>query len=137
MSTSRPIPQPTPDTAPFWSATLEGQLSIQQCRACGKYVFYPRLLCPACLSSDLNWMVASGRGTVYSYTVVQRAPAAFASLVPYVVGLIELDEGPRLMSWIKTDVHSVRIGMRVKVTFQRESDAVALPIFVPSGEAET
>ena len=132
MNANRPVPKPTPETEPFWSATLEGRLRLQQCRDCGEYIFYPRLVCPHCLSDALEWRDCSGRGVVYSYTVVERAPAAFAEDAPYVVALVELAEGPRMMSWIRLeDVDAVSIGMPVTVDFERVSDEAALPVFRP------
>lgn len=133
MSTNRPIPLPTPETAPFWAATVEGRLSVQCCRACGTHIFYPRLVCPSCMSDELDWITCTGRGLVYSFTIVRRAPPAFADRVPYVVALIELEEGPRMMSWVRTpDVDGVRIGMPVVVDFEAVSEDVALPVFVPA-----
>lgn len=125
-------PLPSPETAPFWAATLEGRLSIQCCRDCGEYVFYPRLVCPSCMSDQLDWKDVTGVGSVYSFTVVERAPAAYKDMVPYVVALIELDEGPRMMSWVKTsDPSSVKIDMRVRVSFEKPSEHGALPVFEP------
>lgn len=134
--TSRPVPQPTPETAPFWAATVAGRLSIQKCRACGEHIFYPRLVCTACMSDALDWVDCSGRGTVYAFTVVERAPGAFADMVPYVVALIDLQEGPRMMSWVRVDnVEDVHIGMPVSVIFDPLSETVALPVFVPAPAA--
>lgn len=133
MSTNRPTPVPTPETAPFWAASVEGRLSIQCCRSCGTHIFYPRLVCPSCMSEDLDWITCSGRGAVYSFTVVKRAPPAFADMVPYVVALVELEEGPRMMSWVRTaDIDGVHIGMPVMVAFDAVSEDVALPVFVPA-----
>ncbi len=128
----RPAPQPDADTAEFWAATLEGRLSIQRCRSCGRFVHYPRVACPWCMSRDLGFEDVSGRGTVYSYTTVHRAPAAFADLVPYVVALVDLDEGVRLLTrLVGVAPDAVTIGMTVQVTFQPLSDQAALPLFEP------
>lgn len=135
MSAARPLPEPTPETEPFWAAAREGRLTVQRCGDCGEHVFYPRLVCPACLSEALEWRTCSGRATVYACTVVERAPAAFADRVPYVVALVELEEGPRMMSWIRTDdPHAVRIGMPLQVEFEPASETIAQPVFVPALE---
>ncbi|HEV7801491.1 MAG TPA: OB-fold domain-containing protein, partial [Burkholderiales bacterium] len=95
----RPIPVPDAATAPYWSAANEGRLVLPRCTACSRWHFYPRALCPYCSSDKLEWQSASGRGEVYSYTVVHRAPSpAFAAEVPYVVAIVELEEGPHLMT---------------------------------------
>lgn len=131
--TAKPLPIPDPDTRHYWAATLQGRLSIQRCEDCRSHVFYPRLMCPNCCSNRLTWRDASGKGRVYSYTVVERSPSAFKDMVPYVVALVDLDEGVRMMSWIRTeDPYSVRIGMPIEVEFEPVSEDVALPVFVVS-----
>jgi uncharacterized OB-fold protein len=131
--TAKPLPIPDSDTRQFWTAASQGRLSIQRCEDCGTHVFYPRLVCPHCCSDRLAWKDASGKGRVYSYTVVERSPGAFKDMVPYVVALVDLDEGVRMMSRIRTDdPYSVRIGMPVEVEFDPVSEDVALPVFVVS-----
>lgn len=128
----RPTPQPDADTAEFWAATLEGRLRIQRCRSCERFVHYPRVACPWCMSRDLRFEDVSGRGVVYSYTTVHRAPAAFADEVPYVVALVDLDEGVRLLSrLVGLAPDAVAIGMPVQVTFRPLTDEAALPFFEP------
>jgi uncharacterized OB-fold protein len=129
----RPLPTPDAATAPYWSAAREERLVMPHCLDCGHYHFYPRTLCPQCSSPRLEWAPCSGRGEVYSFTVVHRAPSpAFASAVPYVVGAVKLQEGPHLMTNI---VHcapdAVRIGMPVRVVFEKVSDEITLPVFEP------
>ena len=95
----RPYPEPDPETRHFWDAVAAGRLDIQRCRACGQHVFYPRgAVCPHCGGLGLDWVRASGRGTVHSFTVVHRAPPEFVAEAPYVVALVDLEEGPRMMS---------------------------------------
>ncbi|SDB75111.1 Zn-ribbon domain-containing OB-fold protein, partial [Belnapia rosea] len=99
MAETLPSPVVNADSAPYWQGAREGRLLIRRCDACGKTHFMPRHLCPACWSADLRWVEATGRGTVHSFTVIRRAPlAAFAPRVPYVVALIDLEEGPRMMA---------------------------------------
>lgn len=138
MSTSpeRPLPSPDPSTAPFWAGTRAHRLMLPRCRSCVAYHFYPRTLCPYCGSADLEWVEASGRGSVYSFTIVQRAPSpAFKDKLPYVVAVIALQEGPHLMTNIAgcapTDV---RIGMPVRVAWEDLDPDATLPYFVPAGK---
>lgn len=125
----KPLPVPDGDTAPYWASAREGRLAVQRCEACGRHVFYPRAVCPHCMSEQLTWVDATGFGTVYSYTVVHRAPAAFQGEAPYVVALVDLDEGVRLMSSIADPPGAVRIGDRVQVFFDPVTPEVTLPRF--------
>src|SRR5690242_12608965 len=97
-------PRPDADTRPYWAAAADGVLLLQRCTACATRRFYPRLLCPECHSDDHTWQEASGRGSVYSYSVVHRAPSpALQGEAPYVVALIDLDEGVRMFSRVLGD----------------------------------
>lgn len=118
---------PDADTAPFWEGVSAGVLRIQECDRCGTRIFYPRLVCPNCLSSELTWIDSSGQGTVYSFTVVHRAPPGFEEEAPFAVALIDLDEGVRLMG--RLDSASPRIGARVHAAFRPNSDGLILPYF--------
>lgn len=128
------LPKPTKISAPFWEACRNGRLTIQRCADCGTYVYYPAYMCPRCTSSELAWTEVSGRGSVYSCTVVERpATPAYKDDVPLAVALIELDEGPVMMSnVVNVDPHAVRIGDRVQVAFKRMSPDVTLPVFEPA-----
>lgn len=128
-------PVPDADSAPFWAATLENRLDLQRCRTCGIVVFYPRARCPACHTAELTWETMSGRGVVHAFTIVHRAPdPARAQDVPYVVALVDLDEGARLMTnLVGCAVDDVSVGMPVVVRFHRVSDQAALPLFAPAG----
>ena len=130
----RPVPVPDAATAPYWAAANEGRLVMPRCMHCGRWHFYPRALCPHCSSQKLEWTACSGRGTVYSYTVVHRAPSpVFAAEVPYVVGIIEVEEGPHLMSSIVNCApEAVSIGMKVRAGFRRIADDLQLPVFEPA-----
>lgn len=115
----RPFPEPDPDTGRFWEAVSAGRFEIQRCTACARHVFYPRLHCPHCGSAELQWVSASGRATVHSYTVVHRAPPAFAEEAPYVVALVDLEEGPRMMTrLLGIEPGAVEIGMRVRIAIE-------------------
>ena len=132
--TMRPLPQPYQDTAAYWAAAKEHRFVIQQCSDCGQHQFYPRGVCSHCLSSALEWKTASGKGTVYSFTVNHRAPhPGFAGITPFVTAIIALAEGPRMMTNIvDCDPENVTINMPVEVTFEDVSDDVTLPMFRPS-----
>lgn len=119
-SLPKPLPAPDPATSEYWEGAKHGELRLPKCRDCGKFHFYPRTLCPHCGSVNLEWKNCSGRGVVYSYTVVHRAPSpAFEADVPYVVAVIVLEEGPHLMSSIiNVPVDRVRVGENVRVTFR-------------------
>jgi len=131
MSTEKPLPVIDHDSAPYWEAAHEGRLDIPLCGDCGKHHFYPRAICPHCHSDDLKFDTVSGRGEVHTFTIARRpAGPAFADDVPYVVALIELEEGPRMMSRIQTDdPESVRIGAKVEVTFVKATDEITFPYF--------
>ncbi|MEY3906713.1 MAG: hypothetical protein RIR59_1536 [Pseudomonadota bacterium] len=127
------LPRPTPETAPFWAGCRDQKLLLQHCAACDTHQFYPRLVCATCLSDQLEWREASGRGTVETYTIVTRAVSeAYAADAPYVIALITLEEGPRMMSnVIGCDVTSVTCGLAVEVVFEPWSADITMPKFRP------
>ncbi len=129
----KPLPVLDPESQPYWDALKQHRLLLKHCRACQRSHHYPRELCPHCHSDDLEWKQAAGTGRIYSYTVARRpAGPAFKADTPYVVALVELDEGARLMTNIVTaDVESVRIDQRVAVQFDDVTPDVTLPKFRP------
>lgn len=131
MSYDKPLPVIDHDSAPYWDAAREGRLDIPLCDDCGQHHFYPRTVCPHCYSDKLKFDTVSGRGIVHSFTIARRpAGPAFGDDVPYVVALIDLAEGPRMMSRIETDdPEVVRIGSEVEVIFVRATDEVTFPYF--------
>ena len=130
-ATARPLPQPTDLTCPYWQAAAQGELHMQHCGACGQWQFYPRPFCIHCEAEDLQWRAVSGLGRIYTYTINHRAPNAFMKLrLPYVVAIVELDEGSRLMANIQGEgALDAAIGSRVKVLFEPVSEELALPQF--------
>ncbi len=130
----KPLPIIDPESAPYWAALRERRLILKRCRDCGRYHFYPRALCPHCHSDALEWSDARGTGSIYSYTVARRpAGPAFKDATPYVVAVVDLDEGARMMTnLLIDDVESVRIGQRVNVVFDAVTDDVTLPRFKPA-----
>jgi uncharacterized OB-fold protein len=128
----RPLPTPDALTTPYWDAARQHRFILPRCEACEHFHFYPRVVCPHCGSHRIVWSPASGRGKVYSFTQVHRAPSsAFEGGLPYIVAVIELDEGPHLMSSIVgCEPSRVTVGMPVTVDYADFGD-VTLPVFRP------
>lgn len=129
-------PVPDVETQPFWDAAAESRLTYQQCTACGHAYHYPRSHCPRCWSTAVEWRDATGRATIYTYTVVRQNPMPpFRDRIPYAIGIVELAEGPRMMTGFVTDApEQLRIGQAVEVVFEREGDdeaGVIVPRFRP------
>jgi uncharacterized OB-fold protein len=133
MESPSPLPKPVAnaDSLPYWNAAREHRLLIRKCNACGSLHFMPRYLCPECWSDQLEWVESKGSGSVHSFTVIRRAPVAtFAERTPYVVALIDLDEGPRMIAnVIGEGALSVAIGDMVQVTFEDRGDGAVVPQF--------
>ena len=129
----RPAPTPNATSEPFWVSAAEHVLRLQRCTSCARAVFYPRQRCPYCWSDALVWQEASGRGVVASYTVAHRpGHPAFAEDAPYVIALVDLEEGPRMLSnVVGCEVTDVRIGLAVTVRWTTRGD-FTLPQFTPS-----
>jgi uncharacterized OB-fold protein len=124
------IVQQDSDSRPYWEGLAEGELRIQRCRNCTKAVFYPRAICPHCYSDQLEWITASGKGTIYTYTVAHQAFGPFAEDVPFVIALVELEEGVRMLSRIiDAPRERVTIGAAVSVTFADVGEGLTLPYF--------
>jgi uncharacterized protein len=133
----KPLPQINAVTRPFWDAAALGRLRMQCCRDCGAFTWPPRPACSECGSTELAWTELSGRGSVYSFTVIRQvvggaAAKAFEPDIPYVVAWIDLAEGPRLVSnVIDCPIEQVTIGMAVEVLFEQASEDIWLPKFRP------
>jgi uncharacterized OB-fold protein len=118
------------DSREYWEGINAGKLRIQRCDACARAIFYPRSLCPHCHSDQLFWFTASGKGSIYSYTVAHQAFGAFAGEAPFVVAIIELEEGARMMSRIVDSPRErITIGAPVSVTFAQIEEGMTLPYF--------
>jgi uncharacterized OB-fold protein len=128
---SRTFPRPTKVSAPFWSACHEQRFQMQRCGDCERFVWFPMYMCPHCAGMDLRWTELSGRGTVYSRSlVIDPVSAASAPPGPLMVALVELEEGPVMMTNIVGEgARDVAIGERVSILFQRVSDEVTMPVF--------
>ena len=128
----RPVPVPSPLSAPFWRACVDGRLIYQRCVTCGTPVFPPQAFCPGQLHTDLEWEDSSGEGTVYSYTIVGR-PQTPAFETPYVVAVVELSEGYTMMTNIvDCPPEEVHTGLRVSVKFVPLTPDISLPCFAPT-----
>jgi uncharacterized protein len=124
-----PTPDPTisPDNQPFWEGAAQGRLVVPRCNGCSEVIWYPRHFCPFCGTADVTWFEASGRGTVYSFTVVERGQGRWAPHSPYVLAYVELEEGPRVMTnIIDGDPDAVAIGSTVTATFDSSEDGNAI-----------
>lgn len=124
----------TPETAPFWEACQRRELVLPYCLACARHFFYPRSFCPSCYSSDLEWRTVSGRGTLASWIVVHRTPPGVELLAPYVVGLVDLEEGPSMLSNIvgSNEGRSLSIDVALQVEFDsRAPGGFLTPVFRP------
>jgi len=126
----RHLPLPDADTEHFWERSEQQELVVRFCIDCARHYHYPRRRCPTCLGESTEWREVSGRGQIYSFTVVHQAPGkAFRDRVPFVLALVDLDEGVRLMTNIESDPASVEIGARVSIDW-REDGGMKLPVFV-------
>ena len=124
---TRPIPAPAVsiETKPFWDAAAEGRFLIKRCVACGKAHWYPRNLCPFCMSAETVWEESPGEGVIYTYSVMHRSPTG-----PYAIGYVTLDEGPAVLTnFLGMPPTGLTIGMRVKVRFQETEGGPPVPVF--------
>ncbi|HZP41494.1 MAG TPA: Zn-ribbon domain-containing OB-fold protein [Candidatus Binatia bacterium] len=137
MSAPRPLPEITPEMAPFWEAARRHVLVVQRCRGCGALRFPARELCSRCLSRESEWTPVSGRGAVFSWAVMHQVyHPGFADAVPYAVVVVELAEGGRLLSnVVDCPIDRLRVGMPVEVVFEDVSSEIALPKFRPLSPA--
>ncbi|MCY4366173.1 MAG: Zn-ribbon domain-containing OB-fold protein [Chloroflexi bacterium] len=134
---NKPLPTVVGETRPYWESCRRGELLIQRCEKCGEYQFYPRGICANCWSDDsIRWVQASGKGTVWTYTVTyQNRTPGFAEDVPYVLAVVELEEGVKMFTNIvDCNPREVTIGMPVEVTFVRATDQITVPYFKPSSQ---
>jgi len=137
MELERPLPQPiTPETKPFWDGLREQKLMLPKCGDCGRVFFYPRIICPHCQSRNVGWIQGSGRGKLYSFEIAyQTISRAFKVKPPYVLAMVELEEGARMLSNlidIEPDPTKIKCDMPVEIVYQKLTDEVTLPLFRPS-----
>jgi uncharacterized protein len=131
---ARPLPQATPETRHFWEGTRIGELRLQRCDECAGTYFPPRPFCPACGSRSVSMIKASGKATLSSYIINQRPHPAWDE--PYSIAIVELAEGPRMMSNIVNcpqTPEALVLDMPLEVVFERQNDEITLPLFQPAG----
>jgi hypothetical protein len=126
------LPDPGPDTAPYWTGAREGELRLRYCPGCERWQ-HPRVA-QCCEGIALEWRAASGRGTLLSYAVVRLAlQPALTAEVPYTVTYTRTREGPLLVTALRGDAQVLRVGMPMEISFDKVGESVALPRFVPAG----
>ncbi len=130
---TRPLPDTRNAGEKYWQAAAQGVLLLPTCLACARSFWHPRPRCPHCGSEQVDWITASGKGSVHTFTVVrQSGDPYFKSRLPYAVAMVELDEGPRVMSnIIDCAPEKLAIGMRVTVSFEAAGVGIAIPLFRP------
>lgn len=131
---AKPLPRPNELSKPFWDGLKSGVLKLQRCGPCERFIFYPRTLCPYCMGQELEWIPVSGRGKVYTYTVVRRAMIpGFRDDTPYVFAIVELDEGPRVpTNIVNCAIEDVRVDMPVQATYDDVTAEITLLKFEPA-----
>ena len=135
---SKPSPYPTPETSYYWEGTAAGELRIQRCNSCHNSYFYARPSCPHCGSLDVTWTVASGRARLHTYLISYRAAPGFEGDVPYAIAVVELEEGPRMMTnivGIENTPENLVLDMPLEVVFQQRAKQ-HVPVFQPAGGAK-
>ena len=126
------MPQASPETQPFWDGCAAGQLRLQRCQSCDVFYFPPRPFCPTCLSEDVVWEPVSGRARLHTYLINHRAAPGFEA--PYAIAVVELEEGPRMMTniiGIENTPDNLVLDMELQVTFEAR-DEMMLPVFEPA-----
>ena len=122
-----PDPVVNLESEPYWHAAKEGRLLLKRCASCGLTHYYPRALCPGCLSDQTQWFESKGHGAVYSFSVMRRAP------VPYAIAYVRLDEGVTMMTQlVDCDFNTLAVDQRVQVQFRSTQGGYALPVFTPT-----
>ena len=131
MKPTKPLPRIDEESKGFWEACQRGELYLQRCAACDALRYYPRALCPQCLSDATQWVLSSGKGSVYTFTVTyQNQAPGFRDGLPYVMAYVELEEGPWILTnVVETPPHEVKIGMPVEVVFEDVDEELAIPKF--------
>ena len=125
------LPMVDEESQPFWDAAHEGRLLIRRCNACEQWHYYPRPFCPHCWSQDVEWVEASGRAVLYTYSIVRRNDLPpFNERVPYVAAVVDLEEGPRMITeLVDCPEEDIQIGMPLHVDFRPLTDTLSAPVF--------
>lgn len=133
MTVDKPLPVLSDINRPFYEASLRGELRLQRCQSCGRWIYFPRVACPHCLSERLEWEVASGKGVVYSFGIVYRPHhPSFDREVPIILAAVQVEEGPIVISEIvNCDPFVIAIGMPVQVVWEQRSKEISVARFAP------
>ncbi len=132
-ASTRAKPVPTPETQHYWQGALAGELRLQRCESCNQAYFPPRPFCPMCSSPRVQVFLASGKATLYSYTISHRPVPGFTP--PFAIAVVQLAEGPRMMTnlvEVEQSPDALTLDMALQVTFLRIDDDIALPVFRPA-----
>ena len=132
----KPIPVPTPETEFFWDKVRRHELWVQRCAGCRHVFFYPRFHCPKCLSAEVEWFQTSGRATLHSYMINHRPAPGFEDEAPYAIAVVQLEEGPRMMTnivGIENTPEDLILDMLLEVTFDDVLPDVTIPKWKPAG----
>ena len=131
----KPVPVATPESDFFWDKTRKHELWIQKCVDCDTAFFYPRMICPDCLEDKIEWFKTSGKGFLYTYMINHRPPPGFEDEAPYAIALVQLDEGPRMMTnivGIENTPENLVLDMPLEVVFEDIVDDMSLPKWRPA-----
>ena len=129
------LPEPTPETKPFWDGTKAGELRLQRCRSCSSVYFPPRPFCPECASRSVEWFRASGKGKLHSYVINNRPAPGFERETPYTIAVVMLDEGVKMMTNLRNVEHTpeaLTLDMPLEVTFEQATEEIAIPYWKPA-----
>lgn len=128
------LPRINEMSRPYWEGAKRHELLLQKCQECGHYRYPPGETCPSCLSDKLEWVKVSGRGSVYTWTVFHQAyHPAYKDDIPYAVVVVELEEGPRMITnLVNCRIEDIKVGMPVEVAFDDVTEEVSLPKFRPA-----
>ncbi|MGD9933293.1 MAG: Zn-ribbon domain-containing OB-fold protein [Dehalococcoidia bacterium] len=135
----KPIPQPDPHSQPFWDGAKEGKLMLPRCTTCNRVHWYPRLICPFCHSTDIEWVQGSGEGRIHTFAVQHRAFGGWADETPFVTAYIDMNEGDRMMTVLRgvdpNKPETIKCGQKVRIEFEKVSDDVSISFWrVVEGE---
>ena len=131
----KPVPVATPESDFFWDKTRKHELWIQKCVDCDTAFFYPRMICPDCLEDKIEWFKTSGKGFLYTYMINHRPPPGFEDEAPYAIAIVQLDEGPRMMTnivGIENTPEKLVLDMPLEVVFEDIVDDMSLPKWRPA-----
>jgi uncharacterized OB-fold protein len=132
---NKPLPEPTPETKEFWDSLKQHSIRIQRCQDCRDFYFYPRPFCPNCYSSNVAWENVSGKGKLETYVINHRPAPGFQDDAPYVIAVVTLDEGPRMMTNlvnVEPEPEHLPVDLPLEIVYDDVTDEITLPKFQPA-----